>query len=132
MEKKELQDIYLNALKEEGYKGEIEEDGDIGFKFEGERYWITPDEKDADFFDLYNIGKWDFKDDADKIKGLRALNEVNQTKKLVKIYMNDEGCICTNVGFFVKETKDFILHFTRSLGMIQGAIDSFIEEMEKE
>ena len=131
MEHKELQNIYLNSLKAEGYAGEAAEDGDISFKFEEEQYWITPDEDDLEFFDLYFLGSWDFKDEADKIKGLRTLNTVNQTIKLVKVQMNDDGIICFSAGFFVNEPKEFVNYLSRSLSMIQSAVSSFVEEMEK-
>jgi hypothetical protein len=133
MEKKELDNIYLNLLKEEGYKGEVDEDGDIRFKYEGETYWITPDEDDSEFFDLYFAGNWEFEDDGDKIKGLHAVNTVNRGKKLVKMHMDGENdLLFVHAGFFVQEPKDFIRYFSRSLGMIQGAINLFVEEMEKE
>ena len=132
MTKKELQDLYLDGLRDEGYKGEVDDDGDVMFKYEGNKYWIDPDEDDPGIFNLNYYGNWDFNDDDDIIKGLRSLNIVNRVMKVVKMSMNDKGLLCVNAGFFVQDPKNFTNHLTRSLGMIQTAISTFVEEMEKE
>jgi tetratricopeptide (TPR) repeat protein len=133
MELKELQSMYLDLLKEEGYKGKVDEDGDITFKYEGETYLIALYEKDPEFFRLHYGCHWGFKDDGDIIKGLRAVNTINRSRKLVQMHMDGEnGLIFVDVEFFVKEPKDVVRYFSRSLGMIQEAIDAFIEEWEKE
>jgi len=57
-----------------------------------------------------------------------------ELKKLQDIYLGalrEEGVIGVNV-VFCQEQKDFIVYLSRSLGMIQGAINSFVEEVEKE
>ncbi|MDR2194430.1 MAG: YbjN domain-containing protein [Treponema sp.] len=133
MEMKELQHMYLDLLKEEGYKGNIDEDGDITFKYEGETYWIIIDEEEPEFFELYYVGNWKFKDDDDIVKGLRAVNAINRSKRLIKMHMNEKnGSVGVDVELFVQEPKDFVSYLSRSLFIIQGAIDSFIEDMEKE
>ena len=133
MELKKLQELYLNGLKEEGYKGEVSGDDDIGFTYQGGKYWITPYENDPEFFQVSSYYKWSLEDNAEKIKVLLAFNTVNKEKKLAKIYINaDFDLICVTVGFFVKEPKDFIANLSRSLGMIQGMMDSFVDEMKKE
>ncbi|MDR2194429.1 MAG: YbjN domain-containing protein [Treponema sp.] len=132
MEMKELQSMYLDLLKEEGYKGNIDEDGDIAFKYEGKTYWIIIDEEEPEFFALYYGSIWGFQDDGDILKGLRAANAINKNKRLIKMYIDEEeDSIGVDVELFVQEPKDFVSYLLRSLCMIQETIYSFSRDMEK-
>ena len=48
----ELQDMYVSFLLEEGYRPEVDQDGDVVFKREGRTYFIAVNAEDPGFFQL--------------------------------------------------------------------------------
>jgi len=54
--KEDLQNTYMEYLRQEGYVPTIDADGDIQFKVAGDVYFIIINETDLQFFsDLYGI-----------------------------------------------------------------------------
>lgn len=86
MEKKELQTLYTEYLSNEGYKPEVDGDGDVRFKKEGAKFVILIDERDPEFFALALPNIWDFDSDAKKALSIDACNRVNAEVKSAKLF----------------------------------------------
>ena len=133
MTKEELQHLYLDYLKEEGFKASVDEEGDIEFKFEGDKYILFVEEKDLEYFRIQSGYGFEFKTDEDKIKSLQVLNSVNYEYKLGKICVDiDEELVIVETGFFLVKPDDFKLFFKRCLGIIQGMISDFSDRVNEE
>ncbi|GAB1392366.1 hypothetical protein MASR1M60_05290 [Rhodocyclaceae bacterium] len=87
MEKKQLQDIYLNALAD--YKTEIDSDGDVRFRHpELGSFYISMDaEDDPEFFRMVfpNFADNNSLEGLEKDEMIVVANEVNSRNKAVKM-----------------------------------------------
>jgi copper chaperone CopZ len=132
MDKKELQDFYLDYLKEEGYKASLDDDEDIVFKYEGHKYWLSVDEEDEKYFEIGYGCEWEFESDEEKIKSLKVSSSVNSEYKLGKIWVNiDEGIVQVELNLLLAKQDDFKIFFLRCLDTVQYMMADFAEKMEK-
>jgi hypothetical protein len=134
MDKKKVQKMYRDYLKEEGFKYKIDTDGNIIFWEEDEdEGWGICLQNAAVFFDLFRVGLWEYKDEAEHEKSLKVINEVNTVFNLVKISVEPEGDIVkVHAGFFIHNAEDFKGFFNLGFDLIQKALDAFVEGMQKE
>jgi hypothetical protein len=109
MDKKKVQKMYRDYLKEEGFKYKIDTDGNIIFweEDEGEGWGICLQYATV-FFDLFRVGLWEYKDEAEHEKSLKVINEVNTFFNLVKITVEPEGNIVSvRAGSFLNNAEGF-------------------------
>jgi hypothetical protein len=132
MDKKRLQDFYLDYLKEEGYKASLGDNGNIMFKYGGDKYWLSVDEEDEKYFRIGYGCEWEFESDDEKIKSLKVSNSVNSECKLGKIWVNiDEGGVRIDSDSLFAKQDDFKIFFLRCLDTVQYMMADFAEKMEK-
>jgi hypothetical protein len=53
-----LAEHYVKFLAQEGFRGEIDSDGDVQFKYQGKPYWIDVQEDDEEFFRIILPKVW--------------------------------------------------------------------------
>ncbi|MCE9616491.1 MAG: hypothetical protein K8T26_19630 [Lentisphaerae bacterium] len=80
----------LEFLKNEGYRPEIDEEGLVQFKKEGETFLCYPYEDDAHYVQLAHPLVCVLSTDEEKQKALWAINEVSRTYKLLKLTLSDD------------------------------------------
>jgi hypothetical protein len=132
MDKKTLQEMYLANLRDEGYKGEIDDDGDILFKYEGMSYFILVREDDESYHSILFPRFWSLENQDDKIKALMAANSMNRQYKNGKIYLVGElEDVSASIQLFLPVASDFKKFFSRMMGILQGMCKEFASEMEK-
>jgi hypothetical protein len=133
MNKEELQKFYLDFLKEEGYSGSLDSDGDIDFKFEGEQYILYVDENDPAYFRIQAGYVCDLDSDEEVFKHLEAANAVNAEYKLGKIFLRiEKEHVLLETSLFLAQPDDFKPFFKRCLGILQGMISDFAEKLKEE
>jgi hypothetical protein len=66
--KKQLQDMYISYLKEQGYQPDIDSDGDVTFKAEGGSFYIFVDEDDLELFRIVYPNFWEVESLAEMLK----------------------------------------------------------------
>jgi hypothetical protein len=138
MNAQDLTQFYMDFLKEEGYVPKIDDDdddGDITFKFEGDRYFIPVDEKDLKYFRMYAVWKWECKDDGERTKLFKAASDTNLELKLVKTSIGGEygkETVITIIETLLNNEEDFKVNLSRWLAALKEAIDTFGELLEKE
>ena len=126
--KKNLQDMYLNFLKEEGYVPSLDKDGDILFKVTGDTYYILVDENDLQFFQIYmgiNLGKTKLAD------ALNATNYANRRSKVAKAYISQDGkSVVIKIELLLNKPEDFKQLFSRCMLIMKNAEEHFLSELK--
>jgi len=126
--KTDLQNAYMEFLRQEGYLPAVDEDGDIQFKVAGDTYFIIVDENDLQFFQVYT----GFKVDAiSQEAALNAANSSNRSSKVVKVaFSPDRKVISITAELLLNEPKDFIPVFSRAISLIRNAENNFMTQIK--
>jgi hypothetical protein len=130
--KDQLQNMYLEYLTEQGYLPDIDEDGDIKFKYEGGTYYILVFETDLQYFELVYPNFWEIEsqEELDMVK--TVISYVNRSTKIAKIYLNSrEDNVSVSAESLLTSPEDFKNCFSRLLSIIKSGRDKFRTEMNK-
>jgi len=132
MTKPQLQAMYTRYLTEEGYKPNVDSDGDVVFKVEGRTFWIDIDDTDLESFRLVYSNFWEIESLAEKLKVYEVLNYINRTTKVAKVFLNSkENDVSMDANIFVGKPEDFKLHFRRMLDLLLYEIAEFRDMMNE-
>ncbi|HTN53237.1 MAG TPA: hypothetical protein VML50_12590 [Anaeromyxobacter sp.] len=128
--REDLQKVYTDFLKQEGYAPSINADGNVAFKYEGGSYVIIIDPKDKNFFQLLFPGFWKFEGEEDRRRALNAANQAMMSTKVAKVWVTKTNVIAT-FELIVKDPSDISFFFRRALGGVRLAVKTFADEMNK-
>lgn len=123
-------DSVIESLRQHKVEVEIdEENGRCGFQ-NVLNYYLFKYPDDPGFFSLYAFGIWDVTKE-NELMVYRAINEVNNTTKMVKFGINQD-CVNMEIPAFIfqKEETDDML--TRCFLIGRDAFIKFRKEMEKQ
>lgn len=123
MTTEELVKQYLSA---EGYRYDIDGDGDIHFKYEGTNLYYTVDKKDQSFFKL--IMPAIYKIDGNREKVLEAINTVTRDLKVLKAFLVDEY-LWLSVEIFLDSTPELEDFFPRCMGLLKAGREKIAREI---
>ncbi|HEY0663045.1 MAG TPA: hypothetical protein VGD18_00375 [Thiobacillaceae bacterium] len=126
--KAELQRLYQAYLKEEGYKPVIDGDGDVGFKREGNNYFISVTEDDPEFFSVVLPNIWPIESDKERAQVLAAADASNAKSKVTKVFIVKDD-VWVAVELFVKRPEDFKGVFDRAMSALDNGTDNFVAKM---
>jgi hypothetical protein len=126
--REELQKLYVAYLKGEGYLPEVTTAGDVTFKYQGGKYAILIDPKDANYFRLVYV--WKIGPNPDRPKMLEAANKAEMGTKAAKVLITPETVIVA-AELYLKDSAEFSTVFVRALSSIQVATRTYFEEMNK-
>jgi hypothetical protein len=125
-----LQDMYMEFLKEQGYTPNIDDDGDIRFKYEGGTYYIIVDENDATFLHILYPYFWEIESPEELARAKDVVSYVNRTTKIAKIYLvRDDVDLSISAETLLNRPEDFKNCFIRMLRCIKTARNDFRDEM---
>jgi len=126
--KEEFQKFYMDYLTAEGYRPEVDSDGDVSFKREGLTYYIIVTETDSEFFEMALPNIHSIVDESDRTKAYIAADYSNAKSKVSKVYMvNDD--VWVTVELFIATPEDFKGVFQRSLAALLNGATNFITKM---
>ncbi len=133
----DLNKLMLNYLAEEGFRPHETPFG-IAFKIEGINYLYFKDEADEQYFRLMMPAIFEVTEDNEDMI-LRAMNDVNSSIKVVKLYtmdMEDEqGKKDTSVWVAFEILADSTPELTdfvpRAITLLQGARIAFLSKLEE-
>jgi hypothetical protein len=128
--KKELQEMYLSYLAEEGYKAEIDADGDIRIEHDNYSDYIFIDENDLEFFRLVRPNIWNIESEEERFKVLKSADAATSKSKVAKVY-TIENKVHTGIEIFVARPKDFEGVFKRALRALGNGHNNFRENMKE-
>jgi len=127
--KTDLQNIYMEYLKQEGYLPSIDNDGDIQFKVSGNSYFIIVDENDLQFFQVYMGFKLD---NVSVENALSAANYSNRSSKVVKVaFSPDRKVVSITAELLLNNPKDFMPVFSRAISLINNAEKNFMSQVKE-
>jgi hypothetical protein len=126
--KENLQTMYMEHLRAEGYLPSIDEDGDIMFKVSGNNYYIIIDENDLQFFQIYRgLSLGSIETDA----AINAANYSNRHSKVAKVWISSDGrSVSINTELLLDDPQDFVPVFTRALSVIRNAERNFFSQIQ--
>ena len=127
--REDLQNVYMEYLRQEGYMPSVDDDGDILFKVAGNTYFIIIDENDLQFFQIYMGFKLET---LSPEIALTAVNYSNRSSKVVKVaFSPDRKVISITAELLLNDPKDFIPVFSRAISLIQNAENNFISQIRE-
>jgi hypothetical protein len=124
MNKSELQAMYVNFLREEGYRPEVDKDGDIVFKYEGGTYIVFVDFRIV-YPNFYHIG-----DEVERQKVLRAADYATGSTKVGKVFTVRDR-VWGSVELLFSSKEEFRGVFGRAMRILRTAVMSFVEKMRE-
>ena len=127
-EQQALRSELYDFLKGEGYLPEIDGDGDIAFKAEGEMHWITVSSADSSPFFVTVIRSAPYVENYDYDRVLHAADELN-LYKTVKVEAND-GFAVIKSSMYLRRAAAFENVFPKLLEVMDDAYEDFIREYE--
>ena len=132
--REDLQDIYIEHLISEGFRPEVDYDGDIQFKVLGSSYFIIIDTVDHNFFQLYT-GFW--LDNMAMEDAYDLVNFANRRSKVAKISLSttedepDRLIVSITAELLISHPEDFVFVFNRALSLLANAKSIFQSQLAK-
>jgi hypothetical protein len=129
-----LQSMYMEYLTREGFRPEIDADGDIQFRILGNNYFIIIDENDLQFFQIYTGFFLDSMMSIDIEEALELVNITNRRSKVAKISisnpensdsLSDRLVVSITAELLLNEPQDFRLIFPRAISLLTNAKNLF-------
>jgi hypothetical protein len=136
MTKAELQKMYLDYLKNQNIKAQVDEDGDIEFTWEGKHfktmtYYIVIDETDQQFFQIVKVGGYPLETSREKRQAPLAASYATKKTEVVKLFINSRGDnILVSAEILLASPGDFRVVFPKLMRKIENAMICFLEQME--
>lgn len=129
--KPQLQKLYLDLLAAEGFKGEIDADGDVGFKFEGAPYYIAVNVDDQEFFRVLSSELFALKDIDQRQQAEAACAYATGKIKCAKAFISG-GKARFSAEIFLNKPQDIRGPlFTRCVRALQSVRKTFLERMDE-
>lgn len=72
---------------------------------------------------------WPIESELERLKVLKAVNEVNQTKKVVKAYTVNDN-VWLGVEMFISKPDDFLGSLERQFQVLEQEIEVFVDAMK--
>lgn len=123
-----IQQMYIDFLRNDGYKPEVDKDGDIVFRRNGKSYIIMIDPRDPQFFRLALPNVWEIENSNERATAYLAANESNHKSKVSKVVVTASN-VWVNIEIFVARPEDFKGIFERALDALDNGLNNFVAEM---
>jgi hypothetical protein len=128
----DLRETYMTILADEGFRPEVDSDGDIHFKYEGGHYYITSNCDDGFFYILYP-GFWGIDDEEELERAVMAASKATRLTKAAKVFINsDLKDVSATAETLIVNPGDVQKLINRALRCIRSAVASFTKEMNEE
>jgi len=116
-------------LVKEGFRPKIE-DGDVGFKYEGNSLWVMLSEKDATYYRVMCFGIWPIETDAGRLAAYRAASEVGKGTKGVKIFLDDDN-VTTSVDMLAPDVESLLKVLVRGIELCGAGVARFVNAVQR-
>jgi hypothetical protein len=118
-------EMVLNYLKEQGLCPQVDDDGDIIFKYQMLTFIYFENDEDEKFFRLALPGIYDVTED-NRISVLEAVNEVNKRLKVAKAFIPDDD-VWVSAETLMDDTPELDDFVPRILNILLGSRQKFYE-----
>lgn len=111
-------DLVKEYLTSEGYRYEIDGDGDIHFKYQGTNLFFTDPGQDMQFFRIIMPNIYQVENNREKV--LEAANTVTRDMKVIKAFLVQDY-LWLSIEILIDSTPEFSDFFTRCLDtLVEG------------
>ena len=131
MDLKALQKMYVEYLADEGFRPEVDEDGDVQFKSEGRTYFIDVAEDDQLYFRVALPNIWPIENETERTQCYIACDYANAQSKVAKAYLVKDN-IWVGIETFIAEPEDFKVVFKRCMRELDGGVTRFVNKMKEQ
>lgn len=131
MSAKDLQKMYMDFLSDEGYRPEVDKDGDVQFKAEGKTFFIDVDAEDLTYFRVALPNIWPIESEQERLQCYVAADFSNAQAKVAKTYLVQDN-IWVGIEVFVAEPQDFKKIFARSMSALGNGVNQFVTKMREQ
>ncbi len=121
--------LYMRFLEQEGYKPEIDSEGDVAFKKEGFSYFIQVTE-DREFFKVVFPAFYEIESVAEHFLILQAVEQANREVKVAKLVIVGDY-VWAVAESFVSDQSDIEDIFDNSLLALRVGRDRLLELMQE-
>jgi hypothetical protein len=108
-------DLVKEYLAQEGYRYEIDNDGDVHFKYQGVNLFFTDSGNDSNFFRIIMPSIYDV--DNNRVKVLEAANTVTRDIKVLKAFLVGDH-LWLSIEIFIDSTPELADFFPRCLDIL--------------
>jgi hypothetical protein len=119
-------ELVKQFLSNEGYKFDVDSDGDIHFKYEGINLYFTVDNNDQRYFRLIMPNIYQL--EGNRTKVLEAINTVSRDLKVIKAYLIEDR-LWLAVELFIDSTPELEDFFPRCMGLLKAGREKIAEEI---
>lgn len=130
-EKAAMQKMYMDYLEDEGYRPEIDSDGDVQFKAEGKTYFINVVEDDPTYFRVVLANIWPIESEDERVQCLIAVDYSNAKAKVTKSYLVKDN-IWVGIEIFIPKAEDFKEVFKRCMSALNNGVTHFVTKMREQ
>ena len=117
-------------LKNEGYRYDVDDDGDIALRREGRWLTLFASDDDSDYFRFSCPNIWECESEREAKVALETVNQMNRTFKVVKFILVD-GWVWANVEAYVHPLDTFRGSFDRCADLLCETTAEFRRRMKK-
>lgn len=119
----------FNYLKEQGLIPRFNDRGNIEFKYQMRNFLFFNNDDDEQFFQLTMPSIFEVTDD-NRMAVLEAMNEVNDTKKVVKLTVPKSNMVWASAEIMMDSTPELDDLIPRLLNILLGTQEDFYKLME--
>jgi len=126
--RQELVDMYQGYLMEQGFRPEVLDGRLVTFMSEGGKYAILVDENDAGYFRLIFPNFWSIRDEAERIRVLKAADYATAETKVAKVFTVRDN-VWAAIEAFPASPEQFKATFPRSMDALRLSVRKFLERV---
>lgn len=120
------EELVKQFLSNEGYKFDVDSDGDIHFKYEGINLYFTVDNNDQKYFRLIMPNIYQL--EGNRTRVLEAINTVARDLKVIKAFLIEDR-LWLAVELFIDSTPELEDFFPRCMGLLKAGREKIAEEI---
>ena len=121
-------ELYQKWFQENGLKCEIDDEGDLHFKYQLCNFYILNPKADTQFLHIILPNIWAIESDEERSKALAVANKLNMSRKALKVFVTDKSVFLT-VEMFIDKTPDVEDFMERLLDILIDGRQLFALEM---
>jgi hypothetical protein len=119
-------ETYMDILRTEGYRPELDQDGDVAFKHERIHFVVFANEKDEQFFRLMIPYFWPIESDEERARATKYIMQLNLEYKAAKFYLVRDGTdVCVVIEAFYAKPEDVKPVLGRCIDLSASAMREF-------
>jgi hypothetical protein len=125
----EIRDLHVEFLTEQGFRPEIDEGGDVHFRYEGRHFYIMEAEEDT-FFHLLLPSFYPLTGETDVRNAALAASAASRVMKVAKVFLNSTlDDVSASVELLVAEPTDVHDHLLVCVEILAAARAEFVKQM---